>query len=54
LDNADEQAATIRRELDSRMKQAENIQKVNKIFFLNKIFTFKTENLSNENLRENT
>ena len=28
LDNADEQAATIRRELDSRMKQTENIQKV--------------------------
>lgn len=32
LDNADEQAATIRRELDSRMKQTENIQKV--IYFL--------------------
>lgn len=29
LDNADEQAATIRRELDSRMKQTENVQKVN-------------------------
>lgn len=28
LDNSDEQAATIRRELDSRMKQTENIQKV--------------------------
>jgi hypothetical protein len=28
LDNADEQAATIRRELDSRMKQTESIQKV--------------------------
>ena len=28
LDNADEQAATIRRELDIRMKQADNIQKV--------------------------
>ena len=28
LDNADEQAATIRRELDSRMKQTENVQKV--------------------------
>ena len=28
LDNVDEQAATIRRELDSRMKQTENIQKV--------------------------
>lgn len=29
LDNVDEQAATIRRELDSRMKQTENIQKQN-------------------------
>lgn len=28
MDNADEQAATIRRELDSRMKQTENVQKV--------------------------
>jgi hypothetical protein len=34
LDNIDEQAATIRRELDSRMKQTENIQKV---FFFSKI-----------------
>lgn len=34
LDNADEQAATIRRELDSRMKQTENVQKVNEILLL--------------------
>jgi hypothetical protein len=30
LDNNDEQAATIRRELDGRMKQAESLQRVRK------------------------
>jgi hypothetical protein len=45
LDNADEQAATIRRELDSRMKQAENIQKVNHFFAFS---IFLNRNLSKE------
>ena len=55
LDNADEQAATIRRELDSRMKQAENIQKVisifKNIFFSLYIFFLGFKIFSNEVLK---